>query len=309
MGEHPDPFPSPGEVVISVRHAGISFADTLTIQNKHQNPHPLPFVPGMEVAGEVAVVGDGVDRFSPGDRVAALVYDGGCGELVSTKATECFPLPDAVSTEVGASMLSVYLTSYLALIEEGELAPKESLLVLGAAGGTGLAAVDIARAHGARVVAAASSQAKLEVAASRGAEQGIDYSKEDLRVRVKEITDGEGVDVVFDPVGGAQWEAAFRSLAWGGRHLIVGFAGGEIPTFKGNLLLVKNRSARGFALMFYRRFQTDTLARAAADLFAMVADGRIEPLVTEVATLEDAPVLFRRIMDREAVGKAAVAVR
>ena len=269
-GELPAPEPGPGEVAIRVEAAGVSCADTLMIRDLHQNKHKLPFAPGMEVAGRVAETGAGVEGLSPGHRVMALVYDGGHAECAVAPAAETFRLPDGVSMPAAAA--------------------------LGAGGGTGLAAVEVGKALGARVIAAASTAEKCALARERGADAVVTYPAESVRERVMAETGGEGCDAVFDPVGGALFEESFRSLGWGGRHVVVGFAGGAIPAFKANRLLVKNRAALGLALFNYRKRRPDRLRDWAAA-------GRIRPHVSSELPLEEAPAALRAIMDRRAAGR------
>ncbi|MEM9409054.1 MAG: NADPH:quinone oxidoreductase family protein [Acidobacteriota bacterium] len=302
--ELPEPQRAAGQILIEVEHAGVSFVDTLTIRNLHQNPHPVPFAPGMEVVGQV-LEAEADSRFCKGQRVAALVYDGGHAQRAVAAEHEAFPLPDGCPGDVVAASLSVYLTSYLALTERTRVLSGETVLVTGASGGVGLAAVDIAKHLGARVVALASSAEKREIAEKQGAEVTLDSSDEDLGDRLREM--GRS-DVVVDVVGGRLAEATFRTLDWGGRFLSLGFAGGGVPKFPANLLLVKNRSALGFALMYYRKHRHETLQNAARSLFSAVEDGSLKPLLREVGSLDDGPRLLRDIMNRRAFGKSALRI-
>src|SRR5690242_17761892 len=237
--ELPSPKPGAGEVVVSVKAASLNFPDVLIIQNKYQFKPPLPFSPGSELAGVVKEVGADVRDVRSGDRVMAFTTYGAFAEEVKTEAARLLPLPQAMDFVTGAAFVLTYATSDHALRDRGALQVGETLLVLGAAGGVGLAAVEIGKALGARVIACASSAEKLEVCRSHGADATINYAAEDLRERVKALSDGRGVDVVYDPVGGAYSEPAFRSLGWRGRHLVVGFAAGEIPKLPLNLPLLK----------------------------------------------------------------------
>ena len=221
IGELAVPLPGPGEVLINVAAAAISFADTLMIRDMHQNKHDLPFAPGMEVAGTIAALGADVTGFSVGQRAMALVYDGGYAEQAKAMATETFVMPEGVSYESAAALCSVYLTAHCALAFDARLAAGETLLVLGAAGGVGLAAVEVGKALGAKVIAAAGGPEKTAAATAHGADALIDYRSEDLRARAIELSGG-GVDVVFDPVAGDYYEPSFRSLDWGGRYLTIG---------------------------------------------------------------------------------------
>lgn len=301
------PLPGPGEVLIDVGAAAVSFADTLMIRDMHQNKHDLPFAPGMEVAGKIAALGADVSGFSVGQRVMALVYDGGYAEKAKAKASETFAMPEGVSDEAAAALCSVYLTAHCALAFDARLAAGETLLVLGAAGGVGLAAVEVGKALGARVIAAAGGAEKTAAAKDHGADAVIDYRNEDLRARAIELSDG-GVDVVFDPVAGDYYEPSFRALDWGGRYMTIGYAGGAIPKIPANLLLVKNRAALGFALMHYRRHKHDLLQQSGATLLNWAAEGVITPHIAAVTGLDGAPGAMRAVMDRKAIGKYVLKV-
>ncbi len=305
VGELPQPPVGAGEVGIAVEAAGVSFADALFVQGKHQTEHTPPFAPGMEVAGRVVETGTGVEGFREGERVAALLYDGGYAERATARASECFPLPRGLAPEVAAGALSVYLTAHICLTWEARLEAGERVLALGAGSGVGLAAAALAAALGGEVVAAASSAEKLATAEAAGATHFINYRKEDLREATLAATGGRGVDVVVDPVG-AQGEAAFRSLGWGGRYVVAGFAGGAVPQFRGNHLLIKNRSAVGMVLTHYRERRVELLRESAADVFAMLAEGRLAPPPLETGALADGPRFLQRVLDREVVGKLAL---
>ncbi len=307
LGELPIPAVGPGEVGIAVEAAGVSFADVMFVQGKHQTEHVPPFAPGMEAAGRVVDVGEGVEGVREGDSVAALLYDGGYAERATALATECFPVPEGLAPELAAGALSVYLTAQICLTWEAGLEPGERVLVLGAGSGVGLAAVAVGAALGGEVVAAASSPEKLATAQAAGARRLVNYRTEDLREATLAATGGNGVDVVVDPVG-AQGEEAFRSLDWGGRYVVAGFAGGAVPQFKGNHLLIKNRSALGMVLMHYRERRIDRMRQSAAEVFAMFADGRLAPPLIEVGGLEDGPRFLQRVLDRDVVGKLVLRV-
>lgn len=307
LGDLPDPAPGPGEVLLDVRAAGVSFADTLMIRDMHQNKHPLPFAPGMEVAGTVAALGHGVAGLAVGDRAMALVYDGGYAARAKAASSETFPIPDGVTDVAAAALCSVYLTAHCALAFEARLGSGDTLLTLGSAGGVGLAAVEVGKALGAKVIAAAGGAAKTAVAKAHGADAVIDYVTEDLRAQALAHSDG-GVDVVFDPVAGPYYEPSFRSLDWGGRYLTIGYAGGAIPKIPANLLLVKNRAALGFALMHYRRRRQDLLRQSAETLLGWAAEGRIRPHIAAELPLAAAGQAMRAVMDRKAVGKYVLTV-
>ncbi|MYA53679.1 MAG: zinc-binding dehydrogenase [Dehalococcoidia bacterium] len=242
-----------------------------------------------------------------GDPVAALLYDGGHAEQATALATECFPVPEGLAPELVAGALSVYLTAHICLTWEAALEHGERVLVLGAGSGVGLAAVAVAAALGGEVVAAASSPEKLATAEAAGAGHLVNYRTEDLREATLAATGGSGVDVVVDPVG-AQGEEAFRALDWGGRYVVAGFAGGAVPQFKGNHLLIKNRRAVGMVLMHYRERRIARMQQSAAEVFAMFADGRLAPPLIEVGSLEDGPRFLQRVLDRDVVGKLVLRV-
>src|ERR1700759_2973767 len=231
--------PEAGEIVIDVKAASVNFPDVLIIQNKYQFKPPLPFTPGAELAGIVREVGAGVPRVKPGMRVAAYTAQGAFAQQARARETDCVVLPDDVDLALAAAFTLAYGTSYHALVDRGALKSGETLLVLGAAGGVGVAAIQIGKILGARVIAAASSAEKLAFCREQGADDVIDYAHEDLPERIKALTGGNGPDVIFDPVGGAYAEPAFRSIGWRGRYLVVGFANGEIPKLPLNLALLK----------------------------------------------------------------------
>lgn len=300
------PEPAAGEVRIRVEAAGVNFPDALIIQKKYQLQPPLPFVPGTEVAGTVDAVGDGVARLKPGDRVVAFVGLGGFAEYVCAPQLQVASLPDGVDPAVAAGFTLTYATSQHALVERGGLRRGETLLVLGAGGGVGLAAVELGRRAGARVIAAASSPAKLAAAQGCGAEELVDYSKVDLREAVKAITDGRGVDVVYDPVGGGHTTAALRSLAWRGRLLVVGFAAGEIPQIPANLLLLKEVSAIGVYWGEFAKRDPEANRRLLAQLIGWLADGSLRPLVSRQYPLVETPRALQDLLARRAIGKLVI---
>ena len=308
LEELPAPRPGPGEVVISVRAASVNFPDVLIIQNKYQFKPPLPFSPGSELAGVVKEVGPGVRNVRPGERVMAFTTYGAFAEEVKTEAGRLVPLPAGMDFVSGAAFLLAYGTSDHALRDRARLAPGETLLVLGAAGGVGLAALEIGKALGARVLACASSEEKLAVCRSHGADATINYAAEDLRGRVKELTGGRGVDVVYDAVGGAFSEPAFRSLAWRGRHLVVGFAAGEIPRLPLNLALLKGASLVGVFWGDFARREPAALAESLAQLARWYGEGRLRPHVSQTLPLEQAPRAIGLLAARQAKGKIVVTV-
>jgi NADPH2:quinone reductase len=300
------PEPKPGEVRVRVAAAGVNFPDALIVQKKYQVQPPLPFTPGTEVAGTVDRVGEGVRHVQAGDRVIAFVGLGGFAEFACAPAALVAPIPPGVSDEVAAAFTLTYATSHHALFDRGALKRGETLLVLGAGGGVGLAAVELGKVAGARVIAAASSAEKLAAAREHGADVLIDYSQQDLREAVKAATDGKGADVVYDPVGGPLTEAAVRSLAWRGRLLVIGFAQGEIPQIPANLLLIKGSSAVGVFWGDFARREPKANAAMLAELFGWLAAGRLRPHVSKTFSLQDVPTALRSLLDRAAVGKLVV---
>lgn len=302
-----DPVAKPGEVVVRVRAAGVNFPDVLIIQKKYQVQPPLPFTPGAEIAGEVLAVGDGVENLAPGDRVAALCSIGGFAEQVALDARLCVPIPDGVDFDVASGLILAFGTSHHALVDRGELKAGETVLVLGAAGGVGLAAVEIAKAKGARVIACASSEAKLTICRERGADETINYAEEtDLRGRIKALTDGKGPDIVFDPVGGRFAEPMFRSIGWRGRYLVIGFTDGTIPSLPLNLPLLKGASIVGVFWGEFARREPQGQAAMLQDLFAMLAKDEIRPLVSKTYTLDEVSEALIDMASRKVTGKIVV---
>jgi NADPH2:quinone reductase len=304
--ELPSPNPGAGEVVISVKAASVNFPDVLIIQNKYQFKPPLPFSPGSELAGVVKEVGSGVSAFRPGDRVMAFTTYGAFSEEVKTEATRLLPLPEKMDFVTGAAFVLTYGTSDHALRDRAALKTGETLLVLGAAGGVGLAAIEIGKALGARVIACASSAEKLSVCREHGADEGINYAPEDLRERIKALTDGRGIDVVYDAVGGAYTEAAFRSLAWRGRLLVVGFAAGDIPKLPLNLPLLKGASVVGVFWGDFARREPKEFAASMKQLGRWYAEGRLKPHVSQTLPLEKAADAIKLLASRQAKGKVVV---
>lgn len=292
-----------GEVVISVKAASVNFPDVLIIQNKYQFKPPLPFSPGSELAGVIKEVGAGVSGWRAGDRVIAFTTYGAFAEEVKTEALRLLPLPQGMDFVTGAAFLLTYGTSDHALRDRGALKAGETLLVLGAAGGVGLAAIEIAKALGARVLAAASSEDKLAVCREHGADATINYANEDLRERLKALTDGRGVDVVYDPVGGPYSEPAFRSLAWRGRLLVVGFAAGEIPKLPLNLPLLKGASVVGVFWGDFVRREPKAFADSVRQLGRWYSEGRLRPHVSQTLPLEKAADALKLLASRQAKGK------
>lgn len=300
------PDPGPGEVKIGVRAAGVNFPDVLIIQRKYQVQPELPFTPGGEVAGVVKQVGPGVEGVRPGDRVAAFCSLGGFAEEVIVPAQACVALPAGVGFEPASAFLLAYGTAWHALRDRAAMQAGETLFVLGAAGGVGLAAIDIGKAMGARVIAAASSPEKLAVCRSYGADETIDYQVEDLRGAIARLTGKQGPDVVFDPVGGQFAEPTFRSIAWGGRYLVIGFANGEIPALPLNLPLLKGASIVGVFWGAYTRREPERNREAVAQMLAWIAEGKLRPLVSKTYALDQAPQALEDMAARRVVGKVVI---
>jgi NADPH2:quinone reductase len=298
--------PGTGQVVISVKACGVNFPDTLIIQGKYQFKPPMPFAPGGEVAGVVKEVGEGVDTVKVGDRVIAFIGWGGFAEEVLTDATRLIPMPGSMDFTDAAAFVMTYGTSHYALKDRAQLKPGETLLVLGAAGGVGLAAVEIGKVMGARVIAAASTDEKLAVCKQHGANEVINYATGDLRVRVKELTGGEGVDVVYDPVGGNYSEAALRSIAWGGRHLVIGFTAGEIPRIPLNLPLLKSCSIVGVFWGSFMEREARHYQENIQELLSWFTQGKLKPHISATYPLEHAAQALNDVMSRKVKGKVVL---
>lgn len=302
----PAPQPKPTEVVIGVKACGVNFPDTLIIQGKYQFKPPFPFSPGSEVAGTILRKGPEVAHFNVGDRVLASVGNGGFAEEAVAAAERLVPIPQGMDFIQASAFLMTYGTSLHALEDRAHLKKGETLLVLGAAGGVGIAAVEIGKAMGAQVIAAASSDDKLALCREHGADQTINYNTENLRERLREITSDRGVDVVYDPVGGPYSEPAIRAMAWEGRYLVVGFAAGEIPKIPLNLPLLKSCDIVGvFWGAFLQRDRQKTKAHL-GQLISLYAAGKLKPAVTATYPLERAPEALVEMMERRAKGKIVV---
>ena len=297
------------EVLLDVHAAGINFPDTLIIEGKYQFKPPFPFSPGGEASGVISAVGEKVSHLKVGDRVMALTGWGSCAEQIAVPAYNILPMPDAMDFTTAAAFSMTYGTAIHALKQRGALQAGETLLVLGASGGVGLAAIEIGKAMGARVIAAASSAEKLEVARQAGADELINYQDEDVRERLKTLTKGQGVDVIIDPVGGDLFETVFRSIAWNGRMLVIGFASGTIPSLPVNLPLLKGAAVIGvFWGSFAQRQPQDNVANF-QQLFAWFAEGKLKPLVSQTFALEDTAQAINTLAARKAVGKLVIKVR
>ena len=302
----PDLHPEAGEVVIDVKAASVNFPDVLIIHNKYQFKPPLPFTPGAELAGIVREVGAGVTRLRPGMRVAAYTAQGAFAEQARASEASCVALPDDVDLASAAAFTLAYGTSHHAVTDRGALKAGETMLVLGAAGGVGLAAVQIGKALGARVIAAASSAEKLALTVEHGADATIDYSREDLRERIRALTDGHGPDVIFDPVGGEYAEPAFRSIGWRGRYLVVGFANGEIPKLPFNLALLKGASIVGVFWGGHMQREADLAAAGFEQMIGWIREGRMRLHVSKRYTLDEVPQALDDMAHRRVTGKVVI---
>ena len=300
--------PGPGQVVIGVKACGVNFPDTLIIEGKYQFKPELPFSPGGEVAGVVKQIGAGVKGVNVGERVIAFTGSGGFAEEVLTDAIKLIPLPEQMDFVTASAFVMVYGTSHYALKDRAKIQPGETLLVLGAAGGVGLAAVELGKAMGARVIAAASSAEKLAVCREHGADECINYSSEDLKERVKTLTAGKGVDVIYDPVGGNYAEAALRGMAWEGRYLVIGFAAGDIPRIPLNLTLLKGCSIVG---VFWGSFTSRNPQRNQEHLHELMSwylEGKIRPHISATYPLERVADALNDMLTRKITGKAVLLV-
>jgi NADPH2:quinone reductase len=306
--ELPSPKAGPGEVIVSVKAASVNFPDVLIIQNKYQFKPPLPFSPGSEMSGVVKEVGAGVTNAKPGDKVIAFTTYGAFSEEVKLEASRIVPMPAGMDYQSAAAFLLTYGTSDHALRDRGELKAGETLLVLGAAGGVGIAAIEIGKALGARVIACASTAEKLAVCREHGADELINYNSEDMRERIKAITGGNGVDVIYDAVGGAYAEPALRSSAWRGRFLVVGFAAGEIPKIPLNLTLLKGCSIVGVFWGDFARREPKAFAASIAQIGNWYAEGKLKPHVSATFPLEKAADALKLMAARQVKGKVVITI-
>ncbi len=302
------PKPGPGEVVVSVKAASVNFPDVLIIQNKYQFKPPLPFSPGSELAGVVKEVGEGVTNVRPGDRVIAFTTYGAFAEEAKTEATRLLPMPKGMDFPSAASFILTYGTTDHALRDRGRLKAGETLLVLGAAGGVGIAAIEVGKALGARVIACASSDEKLAVCHEHGADDTINYAAGDLREGIKGLTGGKGVDVIYDAVGGPYTEPAFRSIAWRGRLLVIGFAAGDIPKLPLNLPLLKGADVVGVFWGDFTRREPKSFLESARQLMRWFEEGKLKPHVSATFPLEKAAEAMNLLASRKAKGKVVVQI-
>jgi NADPH:quinone reductase len=302
----PDPEPGPGQVLVETRAAGCNFPDILMVQGKYQVKPPHPFSPGNEIAGVVRAVGPGVTRVRAGQRVIANLEWGGYAERAVTSAERVHPIPDAMPFDQAAAFYVVYQTGYSALLRRAALQPGEWLLVHGAAGGVGLAAVQLGKALGARVIATAGTKDKLEIARQSGADVLIDYGTEDWVERVKAVTGGEGADVIYDPVGGDVFDGSTKCIAFEGRILTIGFAGGRIPTLAINRVLLKNFSVVGVHWGYYQRRGSRLVQEWMDALLKLYEQGRIRPVVYQSYPLREAAAALGALSARESYGKVVL---
>lgn len=302
----PDLQPRAGEVVIDVKAASVNFPDVLIIENKYQFKPDLPFTPGSEVAGIVRALGEGVTHLRPGMPVVAFTRVGGFAEQALAPADACTPLPEGADFATAAAFTLAYGTSHHAVVDRAALKAGETMLVLGAAGGVGLAAIEIGKVLGARVIAAASSDAKLAVCTEHGADATIQYERDDLRERIAALTEGRGPDVVYDPVGGVYAEPAFRSIGWRGRYLVVGFANGEIPKLSLNLALLKGASIIGVFWGEFAKREPQRNAAAFGQLLGWLREGKLRPHISARYALEDTARALSDMAARRVTGKIVI---
>jgi NADPH:quinone reductase len=306
LEELPDPAPGPGQVTVDVRAIGCNFFDILMVQGKYQVRPPFPFSPGSEIAGVVRAVGAGVTGVAPEERVFAMPGWGGYASVAVVPVASAIRMPSSMSFDEGAAFGIVYQTSYFGLVYRAGLKPGESLLVHAAAGGVGLAAVQIGRALGARVLATAGSQRKLEVAKSHGAEEAYDYSQPDWVDRVKQATGGRGADVIYDPVGGDIFDLSTKCIASEGRLVVVGFASGRIPSIQANRILLKNISIVGLHWGIYRDHDPARISKVMAELFRMYERGEVRPVISSTYPLTEAAAALDEITSRRSIGKVVL---
>ena len=301
--EIPTPVPQKGEILIEIQAASLNFPDLLIVQNKYQFKPELPFVPGSEYAGIIRALGEGVTHLQVGQAVACLSGTGGFGTHTLASAKLCMPLPAGFPAVDAAAFIMIYATSHHALIDRAQLKAGVTVLVLGAAGGVGTSAIQVAKAAGARVIAAASTDEKCALCTSIGADATINYSRENLREAIKTLTDGKGPDVIYDPVGGDFAEPAFRSIAWRGRYLVVGFASGPIPALPFNLALLKGASIVGVFWGDYSRREPQANAAMMAELAQWYGQGKIKPVIDSTMPMEDLKAAYAHMGSRNVKGK------
>jgi len=307
LGEMPKPTPKSGEVLLEVHAVSVNFVDLVMMSGSYQFKPALPFIPGKLPVGVVAAIGDGVTKFKPGDRALLMAESSGFAEFAVMPENQCIKLPASLPFEEAASMALVYDTAYFALKDRGRIQPGETVLVLGATGGVGLAAIQLAKAFGAKVLAAVASKDKEDIVRAAGADAIVDLSAPDrhesLRAQVFALTDKKGVDIIVDMLGGDMFDAAVRALAWCGRLIVIGFASGRIPALKMNYVLVKNIEVSGMQISDYRKRRPADMQAAFADIYALHAMGKLKPLPTKVYPIEQFAEALRDIKDRKVRGR------
>lgn len=308
LEEIDDPVAAEDEAIVQVYSASLNFPDGLQIQGKYQFQPPMPFTPGSEVGGIITSVGSGIQGFAVGDRVMATPGIGGLAEQVAVKADGLRKIPDSMDFKTAAGFAMIYTTSYYALKQRGQLQPGETLLVLGASGGVGLAAVELGKLMGARVIAAASSDEKLDFVNRLAPDALLNYGDGELKEKVKELTGGKGADVIYDPVGGDLFDQSCRSINWNGRLLVVGFASGRIPEYKANLALLKGASMVGVFLGRFRKEEPAEYEKNFAELLQMYDAGKLKPIVTESFAMTDFVDAFNVFTERKVMGKVTLEI-
>ncbi len=309
LQELPDPQPGPGQVAIDVHACGLNFADTLMITGKYQVRPDFPFSPGLEIAGIIAALGEGVDTVTVGERVIGVVSYGGFAEKAVADISSVYAIPDNLSYPEAAGFPVAYGSSHLALTDVADLQPGQFLVVFGAAGGVGLTAVEIGKMMGATVIAVASGEEKMQVVRDYGADHVIDYRAEDIRARIKELTDGRGGDVFYDPVGGDMFEAALKSTAMGAKIIVVGFASGTVPQIPANYLLIKNITVHGYFWGGYRAYKPQAMRDSMEQLLVWAGEGKLKPHIAHTFPLEQAADALKMLTGRKSMGKTVVTVR
>jgi NADPH2:quinone reductase len=310
LADMPKPEPKAGEVLLDIHATAVNFVDLVMMSGKYQFSPALPFIPGKLPAGIVAAVGSGVTIFKPGDHAIAMAEGGGFAEFVAMPENQCIPLPAAMPFTEAAAMSLIYDTAYFALRDRARIAPGETVLVLGATGGVGLAAIQLAKAMGGKVLAAVASKDKEDIVRAAGADAVIDLSapdlKESLRAQVFAQTDKRGADIVLDMLGGDMFDAALRAVAWRGRLVVIGFAAGRIPSVKANYLLVKNIEVSGMQISDYRKRRPQEMAAAFAEIFAWHGEGKLKPLPTKVYPVAEFATAMHDIQDRKVRGRVVL---
>lgn len=304
-----NPVPGKNQVLIDVYAASLNFPDTLQIQGKYQFQPPMPFTPGSELGGIISAVGEGVKDLQVGDRVMATPSIGGMAEQVVTNATSVRKIPDNMDFKTAAGFAMVYTTSYHALKQRAQIKPGETLLVLGASGGVGMAAVELGKLMGARVIAAASSDEKLEFVAQAEPDDLLNYGDGELKEKVKALTDDKGADVIYDPVGGDLFDQATRCINWNGRILVVGFTSGRIPEYKANLALLKGASMVGVFLGRFRKEEPEEYEKNFEELLEFYRQGKLKPIITQSFAMQDWVAAFNVFSERKVMGKVVLEIR